>query len=109
MSRRFEAKIVWLSEAQGGRKEIPFSDKYAPIIEIANPLCDMNDSWSVFVINKKMLSDNETLANIQYLSDDAPDNISMGVEFSLYEGRKLVASGVVLREVSMPVETEARP
>ena len=100
MNRRFEAKIVWLSEVQGGRKEIPFSDRYAPIIEITKPPCNTIDFWSAFVMNKERLSDNETLAYVEYLSDVAPDNISIGVEFSLYEGSKNVASGVVLREVS---------
>lgn len=34
MSRKFEAKICWLSETQGGRKDIPLGDKYAPIIKL---------------------------------------------------------------------------
>lgn len=83
MKKRFEAKIMWLSQTQGGRKEIPFSDKYAPIIEVAKPSCNSNDFWSIFVINKEKLSDNETIADIEYLSDDAPDNISIGAEFSV--------------------------
>lgn len=99
MNRNFEAKICWLSEIQGGRKEIPFGDKYAPIIKITKPIFESNDFWSVFVINKKMLCKNETLSNIQYLSDFAPDNLFTGVEFILYEGNKKVASGVVLREI----------
>ena len=99
MNRRFEAKICWLPETQGGRKEIPFGDKYAPIIKITKPLVESNDFWSVFVINKKVLYKNITLSNMEYLSDVAPDNLFTGVEFMLYEGKKKVASGVVLREV----------
>ena len=100
MNRKFEAKICWLSETQGGRKDIPFGDKYAPIIKITKPLFESNDSWSVFVFNKKELCKNETLSNIEYLSDVAPDNLSVGVEFMLYEGKKTVASGIVLREIN---------
>ncbi len=99
MNRRFEAKICWLPETQGGRKDIPFGDKYAPIIKITKPLFESNDFWSVFIINKKMLCENETLSNMEYLSDVAPDNLSVGVEFILYEGKKAVASGIVLREI----------
>ena len=99
MKRKFEAKIVWLSTEQGGRKEIPFSNKYAPIIKITKPLYDQCGFWSVFVMNKEMLSRNETLANIEYLSDAAPDDISVGTEFSLCEGNKLVASGIVIHEI----------
>lgn len=99
MNRRFEARIVWLSDMQGGRKEIPFSNKYAPIIRITKPPCHLVDFWSAFVINKERISTNETLANIEYLSDVAPDNLAIGVEFLLCEGNKVIASGVVLREV----------
>ncbi len=98
MNRKFEAEICWISEKHGGRKNIPFSDKYAPIIKIANPLFESYDYWSIFVFNKKELCKNKTLADIEYLSDVAPDNLSAGVEFVLYEGQKKVASGVVLRE-----------
>lgn len=99
MSRKFEAKICWLSETQGGRKEIPLGDKYAPIIKLTKTQHKLNDFWSVFVFNKKKISINETLSNIEYLSDNAPDNLSAGVEFVLYEGSKMVANGIVLREI----------
>lgn len=99
MSRKFEAKICWLSETQGGRKDIPLGDKYAPIIKLTKTRHESNDFWSVFVFNKKKISINETLSNIEYLSDNAPDNLSVGVEFVLYEGSKMVANGIVLREI----------
>ncbi len=99
MSRKFEAKICWLSETQGGRKDIPLGDKYAPIIKLTKTQHKSNDFWSVFVFNKKKISRNETLSNIEYLSDNAPDNLSVGVEFVLYEGSKMVANGIVLREI----------
>jgi len=108
MNRKFEAKICWLSETLGGRKEIPFGDKYAPIIKITNPLFESDnffesdDFWSVFVFNKESIRKNETLSNIEYLSDVAPDNLSVGVEFVLYEGKKAVANGIVLREIRNP-------
>lgn len=99
MNRKYEAKICWLSKTIGGRKEIPFGDKYAPIIKITKPLFESDDFWSVFVFNKEKLCENETLSNIEYLSDVAPDNLSAGVEFVLYEGKKAVANGIVLREI----------
>ena len=99
MSRKFEAKICWLSETQGGRKDIPFGDKYAPIIKLTKTWHKSNDFWSAYVFNKKKISINETLSTIEYLSNDAPDNLSVGVEFMLYEGPKMVANGVVLREI----------
>ena len=99
MSRKFEAKICWLSETQGGRKNIPFSDKYAPIIQLTKPRYESDDYWSLFVYNKNLTSEYETLSDIEYLSENAPDNLSAGVEFELYEGPKMVANGIVLREI----------
>ncbi len=99
MSKRFESRICWLSKEQGGRQGIPFGDKYAPIIKITKPLVQSNDFWSVFVTNIKLLCENETLSNIRYLSEFAPDDLSAGVEFMLYEGNKNVATGVIVREI----------
>lgn len=48
MNRRFEARIYWLSETEGGRKDIPIGDKYAPIIKITKPMFISDDFWSVF-------------------------------------------------------------
>jgi hypothetical protein len=99
MNKRVEARISWLLETQGGRKDIPYGDKYAPIIKITNPQFESDDYWSVFVMNKILLNKNETLSDMEYLSCLAPDNLSIGAEFMLYEGKKLVAKGIVLREI----------
>lgn len=99
MNRRFEARIYWLSETEGGRKDIPIGDKYAPIIKITKPMFISDDFWSVFVVNKRVLNKKETLSNLEYLSEIAPNNLSKGVEFMLYEGKRTVARGIVLREI----------
>jgi hypothetical protein len=96
MDKKLAAKIYWLSKEQGGRQELPVGDKYAPIIKITNPLIELAEFWSVFVINKNKLNENETLAEIEYLSDKAPDNLYKDVEFELFEGNKLVAKGIIL-------------
>lgn len=96
MNRRFDARIYWLPETQGGRRKIPSGDKYAPIIKIVNPMFKTDDFWSVFVVNKVFLNENETLSLLEYLSTDAPDNLSKDVEFILYEGPKKVAQGIIL-------------
>ena len=100
MNKNFEAKIYWLSEMQGGRKTIPFSNTYAPIIKIDGDQFKTNDFWSVFIVNQKILSKYETLSHLKYLSDVAPNNLVKGVKFTLYEGNRVVANGVVLREIA---------
>ena len=58
-----------------------------------------NEFWSVFVVNKTIMSGTESLAEIEYLSENAPDNLERDVEFELYEGSKLVAKGVIIHKV----------
>lgn len=51
------------------------------------------------MVNKTIVSESESLAEIEYLSENAPDNLVRDVEFELYEGSKLVAKGVVIHQV----------
>lgn len=99
VNKRFETIIYWLSEKEGGRRTMPIGDKYAPIIKITNPLLNPDEIWSIFVYNKQIIDGNRTLSEVEYLSDMAPDNLTCGVEFELFEGKKLVGIGVVLQEI----------
>lgn len=96
MDKMILARICWLSKEEGGRQMLPIGNKYAPIVKIKNSMVDSDERWSLFVNNKSKISDVESLADIKYLSDEAPDNLVKGVEFELYEGPKLVATGIVL-------------
>ena len=60
---------------------------------------ESRDSWSIVVVNKEFFSAQETLSEIRYLSDEAPDNLKSDLEFCLFEGRKKVAQGLILREI----------
>jgi hypothetical protein len=98
----FNAKIQWLTVEQGGRKELPFGNQYAPIIRIIKPFLmpkpwlDTEGAWSLFVESKKVISDSETISEVKYLSEKAPNNLDKDVEFELYEGRRLIAKGIIL-------------
>ncbi len=97
MNKIFTAKINWLSGLQNTRKTIPWGDTYVPIIIIKGAAFSPdNDVWSLFVINKEKINDFETIAEVKYFSDKAPDNLKKDVEFSLYEGSDLVAQGIIL-------------
>lgn len=100
MGKRFKAIIYWLPEKQGGRKEIPTGDKYAPIIKVKGSAFMADEFWSIFVLNTNFLQKNETIAELEYLSSRAPNNLKEGVKFELFEGRKLVAKGTILEELS---------
>lgn len=92
-----KAIIKWISKCDGGRTTIPFGDKYAPIIVLKNEKLNLEkENWSLLVNNKKKISENETIANVCFLSESAPIKLFSGTEFSLYEGKKLVAHGLIL-------------
>ncbi len=99
MNKRFKARIHWLSKDEGGRNYLPKGKKYAPIIKITKSPLKIEDFWSIFVENIQYLGDNETISEMKYLSDFAPNNLSADVEFELFEGNKLVAKGIILYEM----------
>lgn len=97
MSKVFKAYIHWLPESEGGRKSLPESDKYAPIISLSNDELDSrSENWSIFVKIEKIISKYETIAELKYLSDSAPNNLHSADRFCLYEGPKIVARGIIL-------------
>ena len=103
MEKKFKARIKWLSKEQGGRQTgLPYGDKYAPIIRITKQkftsiyYLDEEGKWSLLVNNQEIFSEFETIAEVKYLSEKAPDNLEKDVEFELYEGSNLVAKGVIL-------------
>ena len=97
MSKIYRARIHWISENMGGRRTLPSGDSYAPIIILKGEIIDGNcDNWSINVKIKKIISSNETIADMIYLSKDAPKVLSTGKEFELYEGMRKVAYGIVL-------------
>ena len=99
MTKKFNARIQWLSKGQGGRQTgIPYGEKYAAIVVVKGSKLNPDEvCWSLIVKNEEdTINGLETISVIHYLSDEAPDNLRKDVEFELYEGSKLVAKGIVL-------------
>lgn len=87
-----KAKITWLKIEEGGRIPPPSGTRYAPLIEII----DMEEAWSVDFFCTDLIDQN-MLVDIGFLSSYAPTEImKKGCNFKLYEGRKLVAFGVII-------------
>lgn len=100
MPNTYLAKINWLSEKEGGRKSIPTGDKYAPIIVMKDKCLNLNEpNWSLFVNNLEKINTLETIAEVKYLSELAPNNLGIGKEFKLYEGAKKVANGIIIKSL----------
>ena len=98
MQKTFTAKINWRPANMGGRKTLPEGDCYGPIIlregdDIENPADKAY--WSILVKIIEV-TDTTTIAKMKYLTPFAPDNLFVGTAFRLYEGKREVATGVVI-------------
>ncbi|WP_026507861.1 hypothetical protein [Butyrivibrio sp. MC2013] len=86
MKRYYTAKINWLSEHEGGRKNPPpVGTRYCPLIKLGN-----GELWSSdFICSDYPSSDTIT---ISMLVEGAPFHmIYEGETYELYEGERLVA------------------
>ena len=95
-NRKVEAEIRWTPESEGGRKQVmPVGIRYCPVIA-AKPLESTGSTWSVAIINKSIDGLSST-ADLSFMSPDAPhDTLTLELEFDLYEGQNLVATGKVV-------------
>lgn len=86
------ARITWLKVEAGGRIPPPSGTRYAPLIEIEG----MKGMWSADFYCTDLINQN-MLVDLGFLSGEAPIEIlRKGCNFKLYEGKKLVAFGIVL-------------
>lgn len=92
------AKIWGIKQEDGGRRNIPFTNMYAPQIILDKEERDNVIGWSAFVINKKEnKEDRSTIADVILFSEKCPYELNDGVKFKLYEGKRIVATGEVLK------------
>ena len=94
------AKIYWIKQEDGGRRNIPFTNMYAPQIILEEEERGNVVGWSAFVINKEsIIDDRTTIADIMLFSEKCPYELKVEVKFKLYEGSRLVAIGEVVSEI----------
>lgn len=94
----YEATLVWAAPEKGGRKgPVPMeNNKYAPLIGIKGQKTFYGCAWSIICYNYEKTSDYTTRSYLRFLNyERAPNILAKGTMFELYEGRKLVAKGVV--------------
>lgn len=91
----FKAIINWLADER--KSGIPFKNKkYAPLIEINGEKIFDGSAWSVICYAYEYIDENKTFAYIKFLNADvAPDILSAGTKFNLYEGANKVAFGKI--------------
>lgn len=94
------AKIYWIMQEDGGRRNIPFTNMYAPQIILEEEERSNVVGWSAFVINKEsLIDDRTTIADIMLFSEKCPYELKVVVKFKLYEGSRLVANGEVVSKI----------
>lgn len=96
MKKNVNARIIWIPLDNGGRKKpIPNDTKYCPIISF--PENYLLETWSAEIVVIETNAEGESNANLSFLLDEAPfELLKKNVKFQLFEGKRLVATGVVL-------------
>jgi len=95
MKKTVKANITWISNDQGGRKTMmPVGMRYYPIIVFDDEQAS-DTSWCAELFNTSIEGLKST-ADVTYLVDNAPFHLlKSGSVFSLYEGQRVVAEGVI--------------
>lgn len=94
-----KAKVSWVPIEAGGRKSPPPGPRYVTVARFDD---DKNkypkEAWSLVLEFSDVPDDSlSVVADVRFLVEDAPVRLlRQGSTFELYEGRKLVARGIVL-------------
>lgn len=99
MKNWMEANVSWVPFEEGGReKRMPQNTRYCPIIVF--PRKKVDGKWSAEILTDSVNDKNESIIVISFLFPDAPfELLKPGAKFELYEGKKLVASGVMTKKI----------
>lgn len=91
-----KALVIWIKPEDGGKNKIPQIDFiFYPMIKITGDEDLVH--WSLFLINKKFISEYQTISEIGFLMEKAPHHLlKTGVKFTLFEGTKEIASGEIM-------------
>ncbi len=93
-----KAEIEWVPENEGGRASPPPGPRYITVARFEDEKEKYpEEAWSLVVdFNPPQDELGPFNAHVRFLADEAPSHLLRpGSSFELYEGRKLVARGVV--------------
>ena len=95
------AVIVWKTEKEGGRRNLPLGEgepSYAAVVRFKgdNGKWPPEIAWNLMVRKREDLGENRWAVEVEYKVNHAPhETLVAGKEFELYEGHKCVAEGVL--------------
>ena len=97
------AKVHWKTKAEGGRLKPPAgvgNPPYATVVRFtdSDEAWPPENAWSLVIEKIESESDEyDWVADVRYLVKEAPhDELRANRQFELYEGGRLVATGVLL-------------
>ena len=92
--QEYIAEITWLTEAQGGRKNIPSGSRYWPQVIVIGSNSDI-PQYSIMLRNIAGISKYKTNAFVKYAFPGAPNDLRENVKFYVCEGNRKVAKGII--------------
>ena len=97
MSKTVKALISWVPANKGGRRQPPIGPSYKTCVRFDEDPSWPDEAWTLVVDFIRSYGDGQYLyAKVYFLMPDAPDKfLHAGSRFQLYEGRRLVATGLV--------------
>lgn len=102
MAATKRAVIEWISPEEGGRRSgAPSGPDYAaPAKFLAHADDWLLDAWDLLVHKVEFVEEpNKWLADVQFRVDGAPYQwLTPAARFELYEGKRRVATGIILGE-----------
>lgn len=102
MKHKVRAKIYWIPEDAGGRKNPPTGPKYSTVARFDDNGGDwIKKAWSVVVENFEPPHEGfSTIADVSFLVSDAPEHLlCVGRRFELLEGRRTIGIVEVISEI----------
>jgi hypothetical protein len=91
-----KASIHWLTEAEGGRNQLPTSLCYSTVARFSQQKNWPDQAWSIVAEFNELPTITST-ARVRFLVDNAPhDLLRSGATFELLEGHKVVATVQVI-------------
>lgn len=88
----FYAEIEWIKEINGGRKSIPYGNRYWPQIIIEGKT---KPEHSIILRNIEGISKYKTIAFVKYVFQGAPNDLHENLSFYVCEGNRKVAKGII--------------
>lgn len=102
MTKSAHAMISWVPASKGGRQVPPAGPSYTTLVRFDDDKTWPNSSWSLVVDFITSFQNGQyTVAKVHFLVEDAPHELlKEGGRFQLYEGRRMVATGLVREDHS---------